>query len=142
MLDHTWTAGTRTGLTIMNLLFIFDNVLTEQGANVVPFGADFMSLFPRWLNIRRGMWVAYILGICINPWYILSSAGGFLTFMNGYGIFLGHIMGMAVTDYYVVRKGNVFMGDLFEQGGRYWYTAGIGWRPIVTFALTIAFVVR
>ncbi|KIV77675.1 hypothetical protein PV11_09459 [Exophiala sideris] len=140
MLDHDFSHGFRAGIAIINIVFIYGNAITELGANVIPFGADFMSLFPRWLNIKRGMWIAYILGVAICPWQILATATGFLKFLNGYSIFLGPFLGMALTDYLVVRKGNVFVPDLFQEGGRYWYTAGIAWRPIVTYVLSVAFV--
>ena len=142
MLDHDFSHGFRAGIAIINIVFIYGNAITELGANVIPFGADFMSLFPRWLNIRRGMWIAYILGVAICPWQILATATGFLKFLNGYSIFLGPFLGMALTDYLVVRKGNVFVPDLFQEGGRYWYTAGVAWRPIVTYIFSVAFVVR
>ncbi len=119
MLDHDFSQGRRAGIAIINIVFIFGNALTELGANVVPFGADFMSLFPRWLNIKRGMWLCYILGVCTCPWQILATATGFLKFLNGYSIFLGPFLGMALTDYLVVGKGNVFVKDLYKVGGRY-----------------------
>lgn len=142
MLDHDFSHGRRAGIAIINLVFIFGNALTELGANVIPFGADFMSLFPRWLNIKRGMWMCYILGVAICPWQILATATGFLKFLNGYSIFLGPFLGMALTDYLVVRKGNVFVRDLYQVGGRYWYFHGVSWRPIVTWLFSVAFMVR
>ncbi|OAL21134.1 hypothetical protein AYO22_08291 [Fonsecaea multimorphosa] len=139
MLDHSFSHGRRAGIAIINLAFIFGNALTELGANVIPFGADFMSLFPRWLNIKRGMWLCYILGVCICPWQILATATAFLEFLNGYSIFLGPFLGMALTDYLVVRKGNVFVRELYQVNGRYWYFHGVSWRPIVTWLFSVAF---
>lgn len=110
-------------------------------ANIIPFGADFMTLFPRWLNIQRGMWLAYILSLPVCPWFILSSAKGFLTFLNGYSIFLGPFLGVLITDYFVIRKGNVYIKDLYEQTGRYWYRFGWHWRPFVAWVIPVAFVV-
>jgi NCS1 family nucleobase:cation symporter-1 len=141
MLDHDFSHGRRAGIAIINLVFIFGNALIELGANVIPFGADFMSLFPRWLNIKRGMWMSYILGVCICPWQILATATGFLEFLNGYSIYLGPFLGMALTDYLVVRKGNVFVPDLYQVGGRYWYFHGVAWRPIVTWLCSVVFMV-
>jgi len=141
MLDHEFSHGRRAGIAIINLVFIYGNTLIELGANVIPFGADFMALFPRWLNIRRGMWMCYILGVCICPWQILATATGFLKFLNGYSIFLGSFLGMALTDYLVVRKGNIFVKDLYQAGGRYWYFHGVSWRAVVTWIISVSFMV-
>lgn len=141
MLDHDFSHGRRAGIAIINIVFIYGNTLIELGANVIPFGADFMSLFPRWLNIKRGMWMCYILGVCICPWQILATATGFLKFLNGYSIFLGSFLGMALTDYLVVRKGNVFVRDLYQARGRYWYFHGVSWRAITTWVISISFMV-
>ncbi|KAJ6155840.1 hypothetical protein N7470_006406 [Penicillium chermesinum] len=126
MLDHNFSHSFRAGIAIMNLVFLYANAITEQGQI--------------WLNIRRAMWLCYVLAICICPWYILASASGFLRFLNGYSIFLGPFLGMALTDYLVVRKGNVFVHDLFKEKGRYWYSHGVAWRPFVTYVLSVAFV--
>ena len=141
MLDHDFSHGRRAGIAIINIVFIYGNTLIELGANVIPFGADFMSLFPRWLNIKRGMWMCYVLGVCICPWQILATATGFLKFLNGYSIFLGSFLGMALTDYLVVRKGNVFVRDLYQARGRYWYFHGVSWRAITTWIVSISFMV-
>ncbi|KAL1900306.1 hypothetical protein Sste5346_002617 [Sporothrix stenoceras] len=141
ILDHKWGPGARAALFFTSGFFIFANAVTDICANVAPFGADFMTLFPRWLNINRGMWVAYILSICINPWYILASASGFLTFLGGYSIFLGPFLGIFVTDYFVIRRGNINVVDLYQPGGQYWYTGGIHWRAFVAWVVAVAFVV-
>ncbi|EMC96150.1 hypothetical protein BAUCODRAFT_464810 [Baudoinia panamericana UAMH 10762] len=140
ILDHEWNAGSRTLICLLNLIFMFAQAVGDQGANVIPFGADATLLLPRWLNIKRGMWLSYILGVVICPWHILANASGFLTFLGGYSIFLGPILGIFLTDYFVVRKGNVYIHDLFDSSGRYWHNYGIGWRPIVAFIVPVAFV--
>ncbi|KAH8927302.1 hypothetical protein BT69DRAFT_1330568 [Atractiella rhizophila] len=52
---------------------------TIRGAN------DLMTLFPIWINIRRGSIIcALIGGWCMAPLEILSTGKNFLIFMNGY----------------------------------------------------------
>jgi nucleobase:cation symporter-1, NCS1 family len=70
ILTHNWGPGVRAAMFFVSGFFIFANSIGDMGANVIPFGADFMTLFPRFLNIRRGMWVGYLLGVCICPWYV------------------------------------------------------------------------
>lgn len=142
ILDHHWGPGARAALAFASAFFILAGAVVDMGANIIPFGADFMTLFPRWLNINRGMWVAYLLALCICPWHILSSASGFLTFLGGYSIFLAPFLGIFLTDYLTVRRGNVFVRDLYEPGGRYWYSFGFAWRAPVAWVIPVAFVVR
>jgi NCS1 family nucleobase:cation symporter-1 len=141
ILSHNWGPGGRAALFFVSLFFIFANSIGDMGANIIPFGADAMTLFPRFLNIRRGMWLGYMLGLCICPWHILSNAAGFLTFLGGYSIFLGPFLGIFITDYFVVRKGNVYVEDLYKPNGRYWYSSGFNWRPMVAWVVPVAFVV-
>ncbi|ERT02397.1 uracil transporter [Sporothrix schenckii 1099-18] len=141
ILDHRWGPGARAALFFANGFFMYSNAVTDIGANIAPFGADFMTLFPRWLNINRGMWVAYVLSVAINPWYILASASGFLTFLGGYSIFLGPFLGIFVTDYFVLRRGNIDVPSLYAPGGAYWYTGGIHWRALAAWVVAVAFVV-
>ncbi|OAA61960.1 allantoin [Niveomyces insectorum RCEF 264] len=141
ILDHHWGPGARAAMFFANGFFVFAQCIVDMGANIIPFGADFMTLFPRWLNINRGMWVAYILSLCINPWYILNSASGFLTFLGGYSIFLGPFVGIFVTDYFVLRRGNIATRDLFEPSGQYWYTMGLHWRAFTAWVIAVAFAI-
>ncbi|KAF2704927.1 allantoin permease [Pleomassaria siparia CBS 279.74] len=141
ILSHNWGPGGRAALFFVSAFFIFANAIGDMGANIIPFGADAMTLFPRFLNIRRGMWLGYMLGICICPWHILSNAAGFLTFLGGYSIFLGPFLGIFITDYFIVRKGNVYIEDLYRPNGRYWYTGGFNWRPMVAWVVPVAFVI-
>ncbi|RDW85553.1 hypothetical protein BP5796_03878 [Coleophoma crateriformis] len=137
ILNRQWNAGTRTWVAIVNLGFILSQVAGNLGANVIPWGADAMTFYPRFLNIERGMYLAYILGVCIVPWKILKSASSFLAFLGGYSIFLGPFLGIFITDYFVIRKGNVYVKDLYETKGRYWYWHGVSWRAVVAYLFAV-----
>lgn len=36
------------------------------GVNVLPYGADITALCPRWLNIRRGMFLCYVISLIVS----------------------------------------------------------------------------
>lgn len=109
----------------------------HNSANVIPWGADTTILLPRFINIRRGMYISYILGLVICPWNILNSATSFLRFLGGYSIFLGPFVGIFLTDYLVVRNGNVRVPDLYDPAGVYWYRAGVSWRAVVAYLVAV-----
>jgi nucleobase:cation symporter-1, NCS1 family len=112
---------------------------SNLGVNVIPWGADISTYFSRWLNIRRGMYVGYVLAICICPWKILTSATSFLRFLGGYSVFLGPFVGIFLTDYFVVKKGNVWVEELYSNDpeGKYWYTHGISWRAVLAYVVAV-----
>ncbi|KAL1306806.1 hypothetical protein AAFC00_005463 [Neodothiora populina] len=139
ILDRYWSAGSRTGIALVSMGFLLSIFASNLGVNVIPWGADTTLLLPRYVNIKRGMYISYILGLVICPWKILVSAKSFLTFLGGYSIFLGPLVGIVLTDYLVVRKGNICIRDLYtaEKNARYWYTAGISWRAAFAYLLSV-----
>jgi len=54
-------------------------------------------------------------------------------------VFLGPLVGITITDYFVVRNGNVWVTDLYTSNpsGRYWYTYGVNWRAIIAFSIAV-----
>ena len=94
----------------------------------------------RVINIRRGQIICAILGFAICPWLIQARAGRFLAFLNGYTVFLGPLIGILLSDYWLVRRGKGFnVRSLYRPGNSlYWYTAGINPRAIAALLTGIA----
>lgn len=67
----------------------------------------------------------------------MATANGFLSFLNGYSIFQGSIVGIMAVDYFLLRRGNLSLSDLFTQSsvGRYYYTKGVHIAGIAAFAI-------
>lgn len=118
------------------LLFAFANIGNVIAGNSISFGNDIMGLFPRYLTIRRGQYIAAVLAFAICPWKLEASASRFLAFLNGYSIFLGPLAGIILTDYFVVRGMRDFhVGHLYKPGGMYWYKHGVNLRAMAAFAV-------
>ena len=129
-----WT--NRPAKFFAGLLFAFAAIGNNVAANSVPFANDTMALFPRYFNIRRGQYLCAALAFVICPWKIEASATAFLSFLNGYAIFMGPYAGILVTDYFAVRKATDYnICHLYKPHGIYWYTHGVNWRGMVAFAL-------
>lgn len=68
-------------------------VCVNISATVVSGANDLTSLFPKWMNIKRGaIFITIIGGWVMVPWKILYSAGSLLSFMSSLGVFLAPIM--------------------------------------------------
>jgi len=105
-------------------------------ANSISAANDLMSLCPRYINIRRGQLLAAVIGSWgFVPWKILASAAKFLAFLGGYTIFLGPMTSILMTDYYIVRRGNVSVPDMYNFHGIYRYSPRFAsnWRAVAAF---------
>ncbi|KAG9854399.1 uridine permease-like protein Fui1, partial [Aureobasidium melanogenum] len=109
-------------------------------ANSISAANDLVSFFPKYINIRRGQILAAIIGAwaCV-PWKILASAQKFLSFLSGYTIFLGPMTAIIMTDYYITRRGNVSVPEMYKFDGIYRYSPkfATNWRAVL--ALVIGF---
>ncbi|RMZ83169.1 hypothetical protein DV738_g1405, partial [Chaetothyriales sp. CBS 135597] len=105
-------------------------------ANSISAANDLMSFCPKYINIRRGQLLAAVIGSWgFVPWKILASAAKFLAFLGGYTIFLGPMTSIIMTDYFIVRRGNVSVPDMYNFHGMYRYSPKLGtnWRAVVAF---------
>lgn len=105
-------------------------------ANSISAANDLMSFCPKYINIRRGQVLAAFIGSWgFVPWKILASAAKFLAFLGGYTIFLGPMTAILITDYYIVRRGNVSVPDMYNFHGIYRYSPRFAsnWRAVAAF---------
>ena len=94
-------------------------------ANVVSPANDFANAFPRAISFKTGGLITGILGIVIQPWRLLADPSGYIfTWLLGYSGGLGSIAGVLIADYWVVRKTEMRLEDLYLADGAYRYTAG------------------
>ena len=70
------------------------------------------------------------------PWKLLASSQGYIfTWLVGYSALLGPIGGILIADYFVVRKRQLDVTDLYRRGGRYEYAGGF--NPAAMIALLL-----
>ncbi|KAL4894577.1 permease for cytosine/purines, uracil, thiamine, allantoin-domain-containing protein [Aspergillus ambiguus] len=135
ILDRSYTPRARAGVFFASLAFAFAALGTTVAGDMIPFAADVSSLAPRYINIIRGQFLCLFLTLAIVPWHIVATRNGFLKFLDGYGIFQGPVLGIMVADYFLVRRGNWHMSDLFsrERSRLYYYARGFNLRAFVAF---------
>jgi NCS1 family nucleobase:cation symporter-1 len=94
-------------------------------ANVVSPANDFANAFPRAIGFKTGGLITGILGIVIMPWRLLADPSGYIfTWLLGYSGGLGSIAGVLIADYWIVRRQELNLEDLYLPTGTYRYTAG------------------
>ncbi|KAF8191801.1 permease for cytosine/purines, uracil, thiamine, allantoin-domain-containing protein [Pholiota molesta] len=134
-LDDSPSSATRFGVWFISFAFIIAQLGTNISANSISAGCDLTALFPRFINIRRGGYIAAIVGLCILPWNLLKSSNNFTSYLSAYSVFLSSIAGVMITEYYVIRRGHCNVADLYkaEKGTWYYYTYGINFRAYAAY---------
>jgi nucleobase:cation symporter-1, NCS1 family len=102
-------------------------------ANVVSPANDFANAFPKYVGFKTGGLITGILGIAIQPWRLLADASGYIyTWLLGYSGGLGSIAGVLIADYWIVRRRDLNLEDLYLADGIY---RGWNWRAIAATAI-------
>ncbi|KZT73187.1 NCS1 nucleoside transporter family [Daedalea quercina L-15889] len=128
----------RAAAFFASFAWVLTTLGTNISANSLSAANDMTVLFPRYINIRRGQVICALLGgWALCPWEILASAEGFLTFINGYTVFLGPFAGIMVTDYWLLHHGKVDVPSMYRPHGRYRYTYGFNWRAVLAILCTV-----
>jgi NCS1 family nucleobase:cation symporter-1 len=102
-------------------------------ANVVSPANDFANAFPRFVDFKTGGLIAGVLGIAIMPWKLLADPSQYIySWLLGYSGGLGSIAGVLIADYWIVKRRELKLEDLYLVEGAY---RGWNWRAI---AATVA----
>lgn len=96
--DHHNGSGARFAIFLAALCWTISILGTNIAANMISFGSDAALLWPRYIDMKRGFFIAQILGYAIVPWKILASATVFTTFLSGYGLFMASVVAIMVSD--------------------------------------------
>jgi nucleobase:cation symporter-1, NCS1 family len=105
-------------------------------ANVVSPANDFANAFPRQIDFKTGGLITGILGIVMQPWKLLADPSGYIfTWLGGVSGGLASIAGVLIADYWIVRKKQLRLEDLYLTEGAYRYRSG--WNPAAVVATLV-----
>ncbi|KAG7095823.1 hypothetical protein E1B28_006519 [Marasmius oreades] len=141
MLDqYPHNAGARFAIFLASGSMALALIAVNLATNCLPFGSDVTALFPKYMTIKRGQFIACLAGLAMVPWKILKNGQTFLAFLSGYGYWLAPGAAILCVDYFLTFNGNVVTKELYvgHPSGFYWYTRGWNIRaPIVTILALI-----
>jgi len=111
-------------------------IAVNIAANVVSPANDFANAFPRFISFKTGGLITGLVGIAIQPWKLLADPSGYIyTWLLGYSGGLGSIAGVLVADYWIVRRRDLRLEDLYLADGIY---RGWNMRAIAATAIGCA----
>jgi len=113
------------------IAMIIATLSTNIAANVIAPANAFSNLSPRKINFKQGGYIAGIIGILICPWWLMNEISGILIFISG---LLGPVLGILLSDYFMVRNKNLNINELFNPSGIYSF-GGSGYNIKALIAL-------
>jgi len=120
------------------LIVLLAQLTTNMAANVVSPANDFSSLAPRRVSYVTGGLITAVIGIVMMPWRLYADAAAYIfTWLIGYSSLMGAIGGILIADYWVLRRKELSLGDLFALHGRYSYGNGVNLRAIAVLVVAV-----
>src|SRR5688572_30742355 len=124
------------------IIVLAAQLTTNMAANVVSPSNDFSNLSPRRISYVTGGLITAVLGIVMMPWKLYADASAYIfTWLLGYSSLMGALGGILIADYWILRRQDLRLAELFRENGIYSYSNGINTRAMIALVLSIAPVV-
>lgn len=119
-------------LAVLLLMIVLAQWSTNTSANVIPAATIFSNVGGPKIPFFVGVFMAGIIGTAAQPWLIFSVLDTVLLVVGGV---LSAVVGILVSDYYVLRKRRVNVPDLYKHSGQYRYFKGINAAGLISWAV-------
>ncbi|WCE28893.1 NCS1 family nucleobase:cation symporter-1 [Vibrio sp. SCSIO 43137] len=113
-------------------------------ANFIPSAYGLANLIPSKINFKMGGILTAVISFFIGAlWVSLISQIGIAGFVNTLGAILAPVYGVMMVDYYILKKQNLNVQDLFssEPDGEYYYENGWNKRAINSIVIAAIFAI-
>jgi len=125
-------------VAVSMVAIVIATLSTNVAANVVGPANDFSNLAPKHINFKRGGYITGTLGIVMMPWKLMADPTGYIfTWLIGYSALLGPIAGILLVDYFLIRRTDLIVEDLYKTHGAYRYFHGYNPRAIGALVLGV-----
>lgn len=120
-----------------SITFIVATMGINIVANFVSPAYDIANLHPEKIDFRLGGLITSILSVLVCPWLFVSSPQAITIFVSVFGAILGPMFGIMVADYYLVKKQQVVLEDLYSMDpkGSLYFEGGWNRRALIALAL-------
>jgi NCS1 family nucleobase:cation symporter-1 len=110
-------------------------------ANFVSPAYDVSNLYPEKIDFRLGGLITSILSVIVCPWIFVSSPQAITIFVSIFGAALGPMFGIMVADYYLVKRQQIELNDLYTLSPKGTLHFENGWNVRALMALAGSLVV-
>ncbi|WP_196606841.1 NCS1 family nucleobase:cation symporter-1 [Pectinatus frisingensis] len=107
-------------------------------ANLVSPANDFSNISPKHISFKTGVLITGVLAVLIMPWKLLADPSMYIfNWLNIYSGFLGPIAAIMIADYFVLRRTELDVGDLYKTDGKYSFTKGVNMIAVLALIIGI-----
>src|ERR1700710_2945725 len=105
-------------------------------ANFISPAFDFSNVSPQRISWRAGGMIAAVGSVLITPWNLYNNPDVIHYTLETLGAFIGPLFGVLIADFYLVRKQQVVVDDMFtmKPEGRYYYKKGVNPAAVIATA--------
>lgn len=129
-------------LILAMIVIVIAQISTNMAANVVAPSNDFSNLAPKYISFKTGGIITAVIGIISFPWVLFNNAGAYIfTWLIGYGSLLGAIGAVMIVDYWILRRTQLDLADLYRTDGQYAYSGGWNVKAIIAVLIGVVPVV-
>lgn len=132
--------GNSLAMAIGLLTMIIATIGINIVANFVSPAFDFSNCSPQKISFRTGGMIAAVGSVLLTPWNLFQSPELIHYTLDVLGSFIGPLFGILLADFYLIKRGKVFVDDLFtvSPNGHYWYKNGINPKAVAALIPSVA----
>ncbi len=134
----------RVGSSVAVALGLLTMIIATIGINIVANfvspAFDFSNCSPQKISFRTGGMIAAVGSVLLTPWNLFQSPELIHYTLDVLGAFIGPLFGILVADFYLIKRGEISVDDLFNAtaSGRYWYRNGFNPKAVMALAPAVA----
>lgn len=119
-------------VSIAMIAVAISTLATNIAANIVSPANDFANLAPKKISFKTGGLITGVIGLLIFPWKLVADPNGYIfTWLIGYSSLLGPVGGIMIIDYYLIRKQQLQLTELYNANGIYSYKKGFNQKAVI-----------
>lgn len=122
-----------TAAVICQVFVLLALLSTNSGANILGAAYIVCNTFKK-VNLKTAAVGVAALALVIQPWNATSMLE---TFMNILGNMMAPVAGILITDYYLIRKRQLDLDQLYCSSGKYRYWKGINPAAMIAYGVSI-----
>lgn len=121
----------KIGFAVPALILVVFSTITSDFPDIYSATCSMLSI-SRKFKARTFMWIAGLLSIALALVFPSEQYENFLLFI---GAMFVPLFGVVLTDYFIIRKQQLDMEEIYRVGGAYWYRNGFNMAAVVAWAV-------